>query len=103
MKANIKPQAADLAENRVEASLQMVNRRGGGLGLHHPSGGRAELFGVDTWLDPVSAYRTVAYVAGQPFLRRRAAVPVAVDDQRRDVGVFPPPARRGRRRISQPC
>ncbi len=38
------------------------------LGLHHPSGGRAELFGVDAWSDPVAAHRRVAYVAGEPFL-----------------------------------
>jgi ABC-2 type transport system ATP-binding protein len=38
------------------------------LGLHRPSGGRAELFGVDAWRDPVQAHRRVAYVAGEPFL-----------------------------------
>ena len=38
------------------------------LGLHRPSGGRAELFGVDAWKDPVRAHRRVAYVAGEPFL-----------------------------------
>jgi ABC-2 type transport system ATP-binding protein len=38
------------------------------LGLHRPSGGRAELFGVDGWADPVRAHRRVAYVAGEPFL-----------------------------------
>jgi ABC-2 type transport system ATP-binding protein len=38
------------------------------LGLHRPSGGRAELFGVDAWADPVTAHRRVAYVAGEPFL-----------------------------------
>ncbi len=38
------------------------------LGLHRPSGGRAELFGLDAWRDPVSAHRNVAYVAGEPFL-----------------------------------
>jgi ABC-2 type transport system ATP-binding protein len=38
------------------------------LGLHRPSGGRAELFGVDSWRDPVEAHRRVAYVAGEPFL-----------------------------------
>ncbi len=38
------------------------------LGLHHPSSGRAELFGLDAWSDPVSAHRRVAYVAGEPFL-----------------------------------
>jgi ABC-2 type transport system ATP-binding protein len=38
------------------------------LGLHRPSSGRAELFGVDAWRDPVSAHRRVAYVAGEPFL-----------------------------------
>jgi polyether ionophore transport system ATP-binding protein len=38
------------------------------LGLHRPSAGRAELFGVDAWRDPVSAHRGVAYVAGEPFL-----------------------------------
>jgi ABC-2 type transport system ATP-binding protein len=38
------------------------------LGLHRPSGGRAELFGIDAWRDPVAAHRHVAYVAGEPFL-----------------------------------
>jgi ABC-2 type transport system ATP-binding protein len=38
------------------------------LGLHRPSGGRSELFGIDAWRDPVSAHRRVAYVAGEPFL-----------------------------------
>jgi ABC-2 type transport system ATP-binding protein len=38
------------------------------LGLHRPSAGRAELFGVDAWGDPVAAHRRVAYVAGEPFL-----------------------------------
>jgi ABC-2 type transport system ATP-binding protein len=38
------------------------------LGLHRPSAGRAELFGVDAWNDPVRAHRRVAYVAGEPFL-----------------------------------
>ncbi len=32
------------------------------LGLHRPSAGRAELFGIDAWRDPVSAHRRVAYV-----------------------------------------
>ncbi len=38
------------------------------LGLHRPTGGRAELFGVDAWGDPVRAHRRLAYVAGEPFL-----------------------------------
>jgi len=38
------------------------------LGLHRPSAGRAALFGVDAWGDPVTAHRKVAYVAGEPFL-----------------------------------
>ncbi|MHB8233149.1 MAG: ABC transporter ATP-binding protein [Solirubrobacteraceae bacterium] len=38
------------------------------LGLHRPSAGRAELFGLDVWRDPVRAHRRVAYVAGEPFL-----------------------------------
>lgn len=38
------------------------------LGIHRPSGGRSELFGVDSWADPVEAHRRVAYVAGEPFL-----------------------------------
>jgi ABC-2 type transport system ATP-binding protein len=38
------------------------------LGLHRPTAGRAELFGIDAWADPVSAHRHVAYVAGEPFL-----------------------------------
>ncbi len=38
------------------------------LGLHRPTGGRAGLFGVDAWSDPVRAHRRVAYVAGEPYL-----------------------------------
>jgi ABC-2 type transport system ATP-binding protein len=38
------------------------------LGLHRPSSGRASLFGLDAWRDPVAAHRRVAYVAGEPFL-----------------------------------
>jgi ABC-2 type transport system ATP-binding protein len=38
------------------------------LGLHRPTAGRAELFGLDAWSDPVAAHRRVAYVAGEPFL-----------------------------------
>jgi ABC-2 type transport system ATP-binding protein len=38
------------------------------LGLHRPSAGRASLFGIDAWRDPVRAHRRVAYVAGEPFL-----------------------------------
>jgi ABC-2 type transport system ATP-binding protein len=38
------------------------------LGLHRPSSGRAELFGIDAWKDAVAAHRCVAYVAGEPFL-----------------------------------
>jgi ABC-2 type transport system ATP-binding protein len=38
------------------------------LGLHRPSSGRAKLFGIDAWRDPVAAHRRVAYVAGEPFL-----------------------------------
>ena len=38
------------------------------LGLHRPTAGRAELFGIDAWGDPVAAHRRVAYVAGEPFL-----------------------------------
>jgi ABC-2 type transport system ATP-binding protein len=38
------------------------------LGLHRPSGGHAELFGLDAWRDPAAAHRRVAYVAGEPFL-----------------------------------
>jgi polyether ionophore transport system ATP-binding protein len=38
------------------------------LGLHRASAGRAELFGIDAWKDPVTAHRRVAYVAGEPAL-----------------------------------
>jgi ABC-2 type transport system ATP-binding protein len=38
------------------------------LGLHRATAGRAELFGIDAWGDPVSAHRRVAYVPGEPFL-----------------------------------
>jgi ABC-2 type transport system ATP-binding protein len=38
------------------------------LGLHRPSRGRSELFGIDAWRDAVKAHRRVAYVAGDPSL-----------------------------------
>jgi ABC-2 type transport system ATP-binding protein len=38
------------------------------LGLHRPSAGHAELFGIDAWGRPVDAHRRVAYVPGEPFL-----------------------------------
>jgi ABC-2 type transport system ATP-binding protein len=38
------------------------------LGLHRPSSGRAELFGIDAWDDPANAHERVAYVAGEPSL-----------------------------------
>jgi ABC-2 type transport system ATP-binding protein len=38
------------------------------LGLHRPTAGRAELFGIDAWNEPVAAHRRVAYVAGEPYL-----------------------------------
>ena len=38
------------------------------LGLHRPTAGRAELFGLDAWADPVRAHRRIAYVAGEPAL-----------------------------------
>src|SRR5215216_2570228 len=38
------------------------------LGLHRPTAGRAELFGIDAWRDPVTAHRRVAYVAAEPNL-----------------------------------
>jgi ABC-2 type transport system ATP-binding protein len=38
------------------------------LGLHRPSAGRCELFGLDAWGEPVAAHTRVAYVAGEPFL-----------------------------------
>jgi len=38
------------------------------LGLHRPSRGRADLFGIDASGDPLQAHRRVAYVAGEPYL-----------------------------------
>jgi ABC-2 type transport system ATP-binding protein len=38
------------------------------LGLHRPSAGRAALFGIDAWRNPVLAHTRVAYVAGEPLL-----------------------------------
>ncbi len=38
------------------------------LGLHRPTAGRAELFGLDATRDAVGAHRRIAYVAGEPFL-----------------------------------
>src|SRR5450432_3932616 len=68
------------------------------LGLHRPSAGRAALFGVDAWSDPVTAHRRVAYVAGElwpaltsaetfEFLARlHGATDVAYRDQLVDRG-----------------
>jgi ABC-2 type transport system ATP-binding protein len=38
------------------------------LGLHRPTAGRATIFGLDAWNEPVAAHRRVAYVAGEPSL-----------------------------------
>ncbi|MFT4048626.1 MAG: ABC transporter ATP-binding protein [Solirubrobacterales bacterium] len=38
------------------------------LGLHRPTAGRAEIFGIDAAADPVSAHKRLAYVAGEPML-----------------------------------
>lgn len=38
------------------------------LGLHRPTAGSAQIFGIDATADPVSAHRKVAYVAGEPML-----------------------------------
>jgi ABC-2 type transport system ATP-binding protein len=38
------------------------------LGLHRPTAGNAEVFGIDAWRDPVTAHRRVAFVAGEPSL-----------------------------------
>jgi ABC-2 type transport system ATP-binding protein len=38
------------------------------LGLLRPTAGRAELFGVDAWHDPVTAHRRIAYVTAEPNL-----------------------------------
>ena len=38
------------------------------LGLHRATAGRAELFGIDAWDDPVEAHPRVAYVPGEPLL-----------------------------------
>jgi ABC-type multidrug transport system ATPase subunit len=38
------------------------------LGLHRPTEGRAEVFGLDAWSEAVAAHRHTAYVAGEPFL-----------------------------------
>src|SRR5579884_3240936 len=38
------------------------------LGLHRPTAGRATVFGIDAWRDPVAAHRRTAYVAGEPAL-----------------------------------
>ena len=48
------------------------------LGLHRPSAGRAELFGLDAWSEPVR---------GPPAgcLRRRGALSLAGADERRDA------------------
>jgi ABC-2 type transport system ATP-binding protein len=38
------------------------------LGMHRPTGGRAELFALDAWHDTVAAHRRVAYVSAEPNL-----------------------------------
>jgi ABC-2 type transport system ATP-binding protein len=38
------------------------------LGLHRPTSGRAGVFGIDAWGDPIEAHRRLAYVPGEPFL-----------------------------------
>jgi ABC-2 type transport system ATP-binding protein len=38
------------------------------LGLLRPTAGRAELFGVDAWRDPVRAHARIAYVSAEPAL-----------------------------------
>jgi ABC-2 type transport system ATP-binding protein len=38
------------------------------LGLHRPTSGTAEVFGVDAWHDAASAHGRVAFVAGEPAL-----------------------------------
>jgi ABC-2 type transport system ATP-binding protein len=38
------------------------------LGLLRPTGGRAEIFGVDAWREPVATHRRLAYVAAEPSL-----------------------------------
>jgi ABC-2 type transport system ATP-binding protein len=38
------------------------------LGLHRPTSGHAELYGIDAWRDAVAAHPHVAYVAGEPYL-----------------------------------
>ena len=60
------------------------------LGLHRPSSGRAELFGIDAWRDPVTR-------APPRRVRRRRAVPLAGADRRRDARVPRTAARRHRR------
>jgi ABC-2 type transport system ATP-binding protein len=73
---------ATLALNRLDLSIApgevygFLGPNGAGktttirllLGLHRPTGGHAELFGLDAWRDPIPAHRRVAYVAGEPFL-----------------------------------
>jgi ABC-2 type transport system ATP-binding protein len=38
------------------------------LGLLRPNAGRAELYGLDAWRNPVEAHRRVAFVAAEPHL-----------------------------------
>jgi ABC-2 type transport system ATP-binding protein len=38
------------------------------LGLHRPTSGTVEVFGIDAWADPVAAHRRLAYVSGEPAL-----------------------------------
>ena len=38
------------------------------LGLLRPTAGRAELFGIDAWHDPVTAHRRLGYVSAEPSL-----------------------------------
>jgi ABC-type multidrug transport system ATPase subunit len=43
------------------------------LGLHKPTGGRAELFGVDAWRDPVAASASCAPSPSRPAAPRRCS------------------------------
>jgi ABC-2 type transport system ATP-binding protein len=38
------------------------------LGLLRPTAGRAKLFGIDAWHDPVTAHRRLGYVSAEPSL-----------------------------------
>lgn len=64
------------SDGRARRGVRLLGPNGAGktttirllLGLHRPSTGQAELFGVDAWRNQVAAHKCVAYVSAEPNL-----------------------------------